>query len=71
MSLSHLYSLKTQNSHCHYVLRSTDIMRFFFSVLGIRNDIRIELQAPVVSEVKPGGGGTDCRWFRQKRDRIL
>ena len=49
LSLSHLYSLKTEISHCHYVIRN-DIMRFL--VLGFRSDIRIELQAPVLRVVK-------------------
>ena len=40
-----VYSLKTQSSQCHYVM-----MRF--SVLVLRSDVRIELQAPVVEYEK-------------------
>ena len=40
LSLNYPYSLKT---------RSNDIMRF--SVLGFRSDLRIELQAPVVTRI--------------------
>ena len=51
LSLSHLYSLKTKIYQCHYVVMTrsllrNDIMRFL--VLGIRSDIWIELQVPVV-----------------------
>ena len=51
LSLSHLYSLKTKISQCHYVamyyILHNDMMRF--SVVGFRSDIRVKLQAPVAS----------------------